>query len=266
LEGYIFPAALNNRPTWAVQDFWAPEIHYIQGRYYAVFAARDATGVLCVGIAVSSGDMLGPYADLGQPLVRNATMGNIDPHLVVDGNAPNDVYLVWKEDGNGATPPEQYTPIWAQLLDLANMTLVNEKHELIVNDQPWEGMLVEAPWIIQYNKTYFLFYSANGFAGPAYAIGVARAQTILGPYEKLLSPIVHTNSVFVGPGHCAVVLSPLRDQWVVVYHSWQAPNVGGADDSRLLMTDALVWNVSSGWPSLATGSSSPSISPQPVPL
>ena len=41
---------------------------------------------------------------------------------------------------------------------------------------------------MQANKMYYLFYSANGFTSPKYAIGVALSNNVTGPYEKVCPP------------------------------------------------------------------------------
>lgn len=165
LVGHIFPDG--HRPKWAVTDFWAPEIHFINGHHVAYFAARDTTGVLCVGAAFSATGVLGPYKDIGGPLIRNSSVGNIDPTAFFD-ETENRWYLIWKEDGNGATPPEPHTPIWAQMLGADGLTVIGERHMLLWNDLPWEGNLVEAPWVVQYGGMYYLFYSANAFYNARY--------------------------------------------------------------------------------------------------
>ncbi len=45
------------------------------------------------------------------------------------------------------------------------LSVVGDKTQLITNTLSWEGPLVEAPWLIHVNGTYYLFYSANGYAG-----------------------------------------------------------------------------------------------------
>jgi beta-xylosidase len=64
--GWIFPT----KPSWAVQNFWAPEIHLIGSYYVAYYTARDTTGLLCIGVAYSQYP-IGPYIDKGAPLLRN---------------------------------------------------------------------------------------------------------------------------------------------------------------------------------------------------
>lgn len=273
LTGYIFPPKSPGAPTWAVSDFWAPEIHVVNGTTLAVFAARNTAGMLSVGLAISpSGSPLGPWFDRGAPIVTNATEGNIDPTVVLD-HSTEEYYLVWKVDGNANGLP---TPILAQkLVQLSpgNFTLVGPITELIRETLPWEGALVEAPWAI-YNETqdaYFLFYSANAFYNASYAVGVAKAPTLLGPYVKSPLPILHSNDDWQGPGHCSVV--PVQGQsdssdegdgdgaLVMFYHAYPSNAVGG-NYPRLLLMDAVLWG-SDGWPYIATNS--PSTSREPVP-
>jgi arabinan endo-1,5-alpha-L-arabinosidase len=91
----------------------------------------------------------------------------------------------------------------------------SDRITLITNDLPWEGVLVEAPWygspdrlrsssgpvtsracvvwwirLVKQGDKYVLFYSGNMMA--SYAIGVASATSVSGPYTKLGNPILHS--------------------------------------------------------------------------
>lgn len=118
-----------------------------------------------------------------------------------------DNYLIWKDDGNGKNPQEP-TQIWAAKLNNRGTKVVGQWVPLIKNDLPWEGPLVEAPWIFQHGSYYYLFYSGNGYCGNLYAVGVARSKNPLGPYEKSPQPIRVSDSKFIGPGHCSVLKTP----------------------------------------------------------
>jgi len=256
LVGYIFPPS--RRPVWAVEDFWAPEIHKIGSTYVAYFAARDTTGMLCVG-AASATKVTGPFTDIGHPLVRNSSVGMIDPTMHYDELTGTN-WLIWKEDGNGATPPEKHTPIWAQRLNRTGLALIGNRSMLIDNTLSWEGPLVEAPWLIYTRDNYYLFYSANAYYNGLYAVGVARSKNLLGPYVKRPYPAVHSSKEWVGPGHCSVI--PVdKGAWVMVYHSWKEGHVGG-NNNRVLMMDAIVWD-EDGWPTLPY--QQPSNTTQPAP-
>jgi arabinan endo-1,5-alpha-L-arabinosidase len=241
---------------------WAPEIHIVGGRYVAYFAGRTAAGVLSVGVAVSAGSITGPYIDpLGAPLVHNTSMGNIDPTFFADA-ATGRNYLIWKVDGNAVGQP---TPIMQAELNADGTALTSSWAQILVNEpSSWEGVLVEAPWMVQQGGQYYLFYSANIFG--LYAIGVARAPAATGPFVKLGAPIIANATApvppFVGPGHCSV-LETLDGGWAMLYHVW--PYNGTAVNfnmPRYMSLDAVEWG-SNGWPSIA--GRAPSSQPEPVP-
>lgn len=96
--GFIFL----NRPSWAVQNFWAPEIHIIGRSYVAYYTARDASGMLCIGVAYAD-KPTGPYVDKGVPLLRNASEGVIDATIYQFDNGT--IYLIYKVDGNAHGKP-----------------------------------------------------------------------------------------------------------------------------------------------------------------
>lgn len=160
------------------------EIHQFGAQFNVYFAARNRQGTLCVGVAVAR-NISGPYIDIGHPLVANQTDGAIDPTVQHDDrHAP---YLIYKIDGNARGAP---TPILAAPLRADGLAVTGSPQELISNTEPWEGALVEAPWIVRRGNEYFLFYSGNGYTSPDYAVGVARAPRLLGPYRKANGPVV----------------------------------------------------------------------------
>jgi hypothetical protein len=58
--------------------------------------------------------------------------------------------------------------------------LAGDAKILIHNDQPWEGPVVEAPFMWKHAGRYYLFYSGNGYKSPEYAVGYAVADHITG--------------------------------------------------------------------------------------
>ncbi|MCC7538412.1 MAG: family 43 glycosylhydrolase, partial [Deltaproteobacteria bacterium] len=216
--GQIFPPGA--RPSWASGDFWAPEIHRVGTQWVAYFSARNAAdGSLALGAATAPA-ATGPFTDLGRPLLHDPSPGVIDAHHFEAPDGRH--YLVWKIDGNAIG---RATPIFISELADDGVTLVGARTEILVNDRTWEGDLVEGPWMIHEAGSYWLFYSANGYATSRYAVGVARASSPLGPFEKAAAPILVSNSTFAGPGHGSVVRGP-RGDWVHVYHAWLAGRVG----------------------------------------
>jgi arabinan endo-1,5-alpha-L-arabinosidase len=242
--GHVFPSGTG--PAWGVSSFWAPEVHRVAGKYVAYFTARHQDGALSIGAAVS--DVAeGPYADAGQPLVHES-MGMIDASRFEDevGNG----YLVWKADGNAVGQP---TPIYVQALAADGLSLAGDRVAVITNDLSWEGGVVEGPFVVRRDGTYFLFYSGNAYYNGTYAVGVARSASPFGPYEKHGAPILRSSADWIGPGHCSVVDAPDGDSYVV-YHAWQAGHVNGSGDGRLTLVDRIVWD--GGWPSVPEAPSS----------
>jgi len=209
--------------------------------------------------------VLGPYVDLGFPLVRNSSVGYIDPTFHLD-TATGKRFLFWKEDGNGLNPPESHPPLWSIQLSDDGLSLnqnISEKRMILNNDiESWEGPLVEAPWIIKpsNSKYFYLFYSANRVATELYAVGVARSSNILGPYQKYQgNPILKTNNHFSGPGHCTVMTN--NGTYLMIYHSWAGDHIDNGNP-RLLMMDGIIWT-NDEWPIIRN--KSPSYLPIPVP-
>ncbi|MBL8601156.1 MAG: family 43 glycosylhydrolase [Myxococcales bacterium] len=249
-RGLIFPDG--QRPGWATGDFWAPEIHRVGNRWVAYFSARHRDGSLAVGAATAN-NALGPYTDLGRPLVQVARPGVIDAHFFQASNGAR--YLLWKYDGNAVGAR---TPIYIQRLNADGTSLTGSRVELITNDRSWEGALVEGPWMIERAGTFYLFYSANGYATSRYAVGVARASAPTGPFTKRAEPILVTGGAWAGPGHGAIVQGPSGD-WVHVYHAWRAGRVG-TDPGRLVLVDRI--DFLDGWPRMI---SAPLSRSQPMP-
>jgi hypothetical protein len=244
LVGHIFPSG--QHPTWAVQDFWAPEIHLVGSHYVVYFSARGSDGMLAIG-AASAPSALGPFTDIGSPLVHDTSMGHIDASEI---NAPGGPYVLWKDDGNAIGQP---TPIHAQPLAADGLSLLGAPSTLITNDQPWEGAVTEAPFMVEEGGTFYLFYSGNSYANSTYAVGVASASSPTGPFTKAGGPILVTGGAWVGPGHCSVVDTPAGDT-AIVYAAWQEGCVNTTGCGRLDLVDEIQWQ--NGWPAVPLAPSS----------
>ena len=196
----------------------------------------------------------------------NSLQGVIDATYFNDSGVP---YLVWKVDGNSHGNP---TPILAAQLSNNGTKVIGTPVELIRNDKPWEGILVEAPWIVKHQSMYYLFYSAGGgYADINYSIWMARSTKLLGPYEKNATSLLHTksqesNRSWEGPGHCSVlpVHGSKHDGYAVFYHAWFHGKIG-PPYFRVMLVDAVSWEDGSGWAVVNNGTNVPSEGTVPVP-
>jgi xylan 1,4-beta-xylosidase len=236
-------AVFADQPEWAVGSFWAPEITEDRGRFLVYYTARKRKGSLCVAVATSSTPQ-GPYVDHG-PLVCQED-GSIDASFVRDEkNVP---YLVWKEDGNSQGKP---TPIWAQQLTPDLVHLEGEKHLLLAQTEAWEGSVIEAPYIFRHSGKFYLFYAGNACCGVEchYAEGVARADQLLGPWQKdPHNPIIRANANWKCPGHGTAVHSNSGNDYFL-YHAY--PVKGSTYLGRESLLDRIVWK--EDWPLIDPG-------------
>jgi beta-xylosidase len=223
---------------------WAAELVSDRGRFLVYYAGRKKDGPLCVAVATAE-QPTGPWQDHG-PIVCQPD-GSIDPAFARDEHGTP--YLIWKEDGNSQRKP---TPIWAQPLSEDLLHLRGEKHQLIVNDAPWEAGVVEGPFVLRHAGRFYLFYAGNACCGAScnYAEGVARASFLLGPWQKdPANPIIAANHHWKCPGHGSIVhTTDGRD--VLVYHSYPANGAAGAGRESLL--DTITWGLDA-WPTVNGG-------------
>lgn len=225
------PDALPKLPRWSgAGKVWAPEV--IAGPdggyllYYTTMGPDPA--IQCVSVATAA-QVGGPYVDdSDEPLVCEADQGGtIDAHPFVD--AAGRRYLYWKNDGN-AVGVDTY--LSASALDEAGTGLAGKPKRLFKQDQAWEGNLVEGPFVWADRGRFHLFYSANDYGSDAYAVGHAVADSPLGPFTKTADPVLSTNEVAAGPGHCSLFAANGR-VWMV-YHAWTPGEIGGDFPGRAM--------------------------------
>jgi GH43 family beta-xylosidase len=241
LEGWVFPAGTG--PAWAEGHYWAPELHEVPGGI-AVYYSALSGGKHVIGVA-SAPDVLGPYADPGAPIVvRDVSV--IDAHAFVDDDGTR--WLYWK----GERQPDA---LYARKLTADGLALSPEGGARVLSATlDWEHDVVEAPWVIRRDGTYYLFYSGGAYCNSSYAVGVARAASPLGPFEKLPAPIVASAPAFAGPGHNAVVTGP-DGAPTMVYHAYRTAegtpacgaDVPGDNNARHAMIDPIGFD-DAGWP------------------
>ncbi len=253
LSGSIFPV----QPAWAEGSFWAPELVHdeVTGRFLLWYVGKKRGGPLCIAVATAP-QPDGPYTDHG-PLVCDAD-GSIDPCFARDEQ--DEPYLIWKEDGNSQGRP---TPIWAQRLSPGLLHLSGHRTQLIVNDQPWEEGVVEGPYILRHDHCFYMFYAGNSCCGKEckYAEGVARADRLLGPWEKFPgNPLIGANDRWRCPGHgTAVSVEPHGRQpakQYLLYHAYPAD--GTVFVGREAILDEITWtdpgpDGKCGWPLINAG-------------
>ncbi len=230
--------ALPSLPAWTTPGkVWAPEVAVHAADRYVMYytTSDDASGRQCVGVAVASA-AAGPYVDKSsKPLIcQEAEGGSIDTSPFQDSSGKR--WLYWKNDGNAIGVD---TWIYVSELSPDGLTLVGPTHRLIKQDLPWEGNLVEAPYMVERNGKFHLFYSANAYDKETYAVGHALCATPIGPCTKSGDPILTSSDVAAGPGHNMVLVKDSR-YWFV-YHAWDPAAVGVDPPGRTMWLSELTW-------------------------
>jgi len=256
-------------PTWAQPGSrWAPEnIEVIvQGNpWNVIFWAQQIGGgsIHRIGwVASSKGPVqnaYGFYASGALNLGQQAG-GDIDPHVFADPVSGNH-YLVWKTDDNNAGMA--YTRIWAQQISftLDTQFKVNQIGGLVqILDSTglwWSvswvagGSLIEGPEIIYVAPWYYLFFASGRYCEDSYMEGAARSRSVLGPYEKMLVPLLTTGIVgnsngqkLLGPGHASYVQDAKSGVWNSVWHA----STGSDSACVRYPYDSIVRFSNNGWP------------------
>ncbi len=224
--------ALPALPAWAVPEFgyaWAPEVTTAaeSGQYLMYFTARFAIeqgGTQCIGVATGAAPE-GPFAPQGSaPLICQVGLGgSIDAAAFTDDDGTR--WLLWKNDGNSGGGVSW---LFIQRLSDDGLSLLDEPARLIRAEAPFEGYIVEGPTLYKRDGRYYLFYSANEYGTPKYAVGWAVANQPRGPYEKSREPLLASQipAGLVGPGGQDIVLDAAGDTWLL-FHGWRPAGYRG---------------------------------------
>jgi beta-xylosidase len=232
--------ALPHIGAWAEPvNSWAPSVLRLSKRRFVMYySAPDLVSTReCIGLAVSSSPA-GPFRDTEKkPLIcPSAQGGAIDPTVLRDGEGR--LYIYWKNDGNCCGT---VTHIYGQRLSASGLKLLTHPQPLAVNDQSWEGNVIEGPTMWQNGGTYYLFYSGNDTNADTYAVGYSACTSPLGPcIEFSGNPILKSRCKAAGPGGESIITDARGQTWMI-YHAWLKNAIGRAP-GRVLWLDRLAWS------------------------
>jgi beta-xylosidase len=196
---------------------------------------------MCVAVA-TAGAVAGPYTDRGPLVCQRA--GSLDPTRtrLADGR----LYLIWKEDGNAVGRP---SVIWRQRLTADGLRLTGPRRAMLRSQDRWEGQVVEAPELVRHGGWTYLFYSGNSYAWPScrYALGVARARSISGPFRRAPhNPILQSAGAWRCPGHAGFTGDDAGHTFLM-YHAYTPARPGERD----ALLARVRWG-RDGWPAIVT--------------
>lgn len=232
-------------PPWAAIDYWAPEVVHRDGMFlmYVAATSRAPNGagddrVRRVGVARAA-NPLGPFTWEAEPLVDE---WSIDAHPFQD--RAGEWWLCYSAR-NEATRYRDGTVGCGISIDRlpAPDGVAGDAVVILVPDRRWEGNRKgswywnEAPCVATRDDRYVMLFSGGWFGDGTYAVGLATATELRGPWTKHPgNPLLRSGPDVVGPGHTCLVTAPDDGTTLLVYHGRRPGRAG-----RAVFVDALTW-------------------------
>ena len=223
------------------KEIWAPEIHYLRGKWYIYFAADSGNNVdhrLWVLENSSKNPLKGKWKLKGK-LTTPGDKWSIDGS-VYDHNGQ--LYLVWSGwEGNVNGEQNIYIArmsnpwtVTGERVRISKPQLDWETHGDLNNPNDVPHVNVnEGPQILAHNRKLFLIYSASGCWTDYYSLGMLSIDadgnlTDSASWKKYPKPVFTQspeNGVYA-PGHNSFFMSPDGSEYWILYHANNEPGQG----------------------------------------
>jgi beta-xylosidase len=171
--------------------FWAPQVLKHIGKYYMFYTADEN-----IAYATSSSPE-GPFTGGGK---IESDVRQIDPFLFFDVDGTPYLYHVRLDKGNRI--------FVARLTEDLSAIIPESLTECVSATMEWEDTahadwtVTEGPTVVYKEGLYYMFYSANDFRNPDYAVGLAKSSSPTGPWLKSERPLISRDLVGEpGTGH-----------------------------------------------------------------
>jgi GH43 family beta-xylosidase len=223
------------------KELWAPEIHFIQGKWYMYFAADDGDNNhhrMYVLENASIDPMQGDWTFKGKVADESADKWAIDGDVFEHRGQLYMIWSGWEGDKNGQQDifiAKMKNPwiIEAGRSKISGSDFDWEKHGDLNDPNLSHVNVNEGPQILQHGKKLFIIYSASGCWTDFYALGMLSADAnadLLKPssWKKSPEPLFKQspeNKVFA-PGHNSFFKSPDGKEDWILYHANSEPNQG----------------------------------------
>ena len=210
---------------------WAPEIHFLGGKWYIYFTAGDARDIWAIRLYVlentSSNPLQGTWTEKGQ-LKANWESFTLDATTF---ELKGSHYLLWAQAANGA----KGTNIYIAKMD-SPWSIQGSQVMISRPDLPWEqvGFWVnEGPSALVRNGRVFVSYSASA-TDANYCMGLLTASADSNlldadSWSKSQSPVFKSDPAAgqFGPGHNCFTTTPDGKTDILVYHDRNYEKIQG---------------------------------------
>jgi GH43 family beta-xylosidase len=215
-------------PAYPFEEAWAPELHFLDGKWYLYVAARKNRESLheIVVLEAVTADPQGEY-------VYRGNIHDESHHWMIDGTVfewKGERYFVWSGINDGEFKGDKNYYYGEQRLYIARMInpwSIKDAGVLAVPEYVWEKngptAVNEGPQVLQKNEKLFISFSASHSFTDHYCLGLLEyvAGDVLkaSSWKKYPEPVFCKTSSVLGPGHPSFTTSPDGTEDWIVYHA-----------------------------------------------
>ncbi|WP_375417254.1 family 43 glycosylhydrolase [uncultured Hymenobacter sp.] len=224
------------------KDIWAPELHFLDGKwylYYAADAGTNQTHRLWVLENSSPDPLQGSWTDRGKLADPAADKWAIDGSVFEHRGRRYLIWSGWEGDVNGRqdiyiAPLKNPWTLAGPRVRISTPTYAWERNgDLSSPSDPPHVDVNEGPEVLSHGGRLFLVYSASGCWTDTYALGMLAAPAGANPLDpaswtKAPQPVFQqtaANKVFA-PGHNSFFKSADGRQDWLLYHANDEPGQG----------------------------------------
>jgi arabinoxylan arabinofuranohydrolase len=231
--------------SWSTGDANAAQCVYRNGQFYFYFPTGSTTdnGLCCLGVATAT-NPLGPFTDIGHPLILgsqmtgcNATHGwrGLDPTVWIDDDGQ--AYMYW---GNNVC-------YWVRLN--TTMTSFSGSITCIAQNDPAFGPdYEEAPWLFKRNGLWYLLYASKIPENIEYSTSTSPT----GPWtyrNRIMTPVTNGNH----PGY----IEYKGNSYLFSFKDGTNGLPGGTNYRRAICVEKFSFNADGTIPTVVFSNSSP---------
>ncbi|GAA5522346.1 glycoside hydrolase family 43 protein [Aliifodinibius salicampi] len=224
---------------WNKSNLWAPELHFIQGKWYIYYTAGKSGPPFIhqrSGVLVSeTDDPMGGYIDKGQLYTGNNiqtkenNIWSIDLTVLEHNGQLYGIWSGWEDNRQTDKTPQH--------LYIAKMdnpwTISSNRVKISSPVEPWETgselAINEGAQVLKNGDNLFIIYSASESWLPAYNLGQLRliGEDPMNPdnWEKK-GPVFEGTEDVHGVGHASFTTSPDGTEHWIAYHTKISPDPG----------------------------------------
>jgi GH43 family beta-xylosidase len=222
------------------KELWAPELHYVRGKWYVYVAADDGKNEHH-RMYVLEGTSQNPR----DPFVFKGQLKPTTDRWAIDGTVlelPGDrLYFVWSGwEGTENVAQNLYIAAMSDPMTISGERVLISRPEFEWEKRGSGGGLPtinEGPEALKNGDKVFIIYSASGSWGDDYCLGQLTwtGGDPLDPasWVKRPEPVFSRTKDVFGPGHCSFTKSPDGKEDWIVYHAAKHRGAGWDRDVRI---------------------------------